>query len=61
MQGNVYVLAYGSAAGQREGRRKKESSEGKTEECSSLGRDALEVVGGETGEKKRKRTFLFKI
>lgn len=59
MQGNVYVLVYGSAAQREEGPRKKESFEGKTEECSrSLGRDALEVVVGERGERKTKKDLF---
>lgn len=42
MQGNVYVLVYGSAAQLEEGPRRNEGLEGKTGEYSrSLGRDAL--------------------
>ena len=62
MPGNVYVLVYGSAAQRKEGPRKKESFEGKTEECSrSLGRDALGMVVGREERGKRKRTFYLKF
>ena len=61
MLGNVYVLVCGSAAQLKEGPRWNESLEGKTEEYSrSLGRDALEMVVGERGE-KMKKDLLFKI
>jgi hypothetical protein len=61
VQGNVYVLVCGSAAQLKEGLRRNESLEGKTEEYSrSLGTDALEMVVGERGE-KMKKDLLFKI
>lgn len=61
MQGNVYVLVYGSAAQLKEGPRRNESLEGKTEEYSrNLGRDALEMVVGRE-ERKTKKDLLFKI
>ena len=61
MQGNVYVLVYGSAGQLKEGPRWNESLEGKTEECSrSLRRDALEMVVGR-GERKTEKDLLFKI
>ena len=61
MQGNVYVLVYGSAAQLEEGPRRNEGLEGKTGEYSkSLGRDALEMVVGRE-EWKRKWTFYLKF
>jgi hypothetical protein len=47
VQGNVYVLVYGSAAQLEEGPMRNGGLEGKREEYSrSLGRDALEMVVG---------------
>ena len=62
MRGNVYVLVYGSAAQLEEGPRRNDSLEGRREEYSrSLGKIALEMVVGERGERKEKRTFYLKF